>query len=132
MAYNQELLKEMGRVTANREGKSNEQVIQRYNTLLYSVFNKPPSHRSMINVLLHLFGYVSNNLTQKEKQFFLALIEQYKKEKITLNVLTHVLKSWVVRFDEPYLSKQTIFNPFPEELLEETLSVIADKQRYWE
>jgi len=37
----------------------------------------------------------------------------------------------VVRFAEPYLSQQTFFSPFPEELFEQNSSAIADTQEYW-
>lgn len=132
MAYNQELLKVLGQITANQEKKQINQIFDQYEKVLFSLFSKPPSHKSTINVILHLFGYVSDKLGSEEKQFYLDLIDQYRNEKISLNVLTHVLKSWVVRFSEPYLSNQTFFNPFPEDLLEEQLTVIADKRRYWE
>mgnify|MGYP006274217179 CR=1 FL=1 len=132
MAYNQELLRKMGRIAANQNNTSVNQGLAAYEKVLYMIFNKPPSHKSMVNVLLHLFGFVSDNLSNAEKRYFLDLIEKYKNEKIPLSVITHVLKSWVVRFAEPYLSDQTFFKPFPEKLLEEDLSMIADRQRYWE
>ena len=131
MAYNQELLKVLGQITANQQNNTADQIFDQYEQVLFSIFSKPPSNKSTINVLLHLFGYVSDDLSKVEKKFFLDLVDQYRKEKISLNVLIHVLKSWVVRFSEPYLANQSIFNPFPEDLLEEKLSVIADKQRYW-
>lgn len=132
MAYNQELLRKLGRISANQNNESVETVISQYESMLYAVFEKPPSHSSTINVLLHVFGFISDELSKSEKTFFLELVEKYKHEKIPLTVLLNVLKSWIVRFGEPYLSDQTFFNPFPEELLEEDLSMIADRQRYWE
>ena len=132
MAYNQELLRKMGRIAANQKNESIRTVISNYESLLYAVFKKPPSHRSTINVLLHVFGFVSDHLSKSEKSFFLDLVENYKHEKIPVSVLLNILRSWIVRFGEPYLSEQTFFDPFPEELLEEDLSVIADRQRYWE
>jgi uncharacterized protein YbgA (DUF1722 family) len=131
MAYNQHLLQRMGRIVANHDNESIETIISKYEQNLYSIFKKSPSHKSTVNVLLHLFGFVSNNLKKSEKSYFLTLVDKYKQEKIPLNVLTYVLKSWVVRFDESYLSNQTIFNLFPEKLLEENLSMIADNRRYW-
>jgi uncharacterized protein YbgA (DUF1722 family)/uncharacterized protein YbbK (DUF523 family) len=131
MAYNQELLKKMGQVAANQQNETVNEIFNQYEKTLFSVFSKPPSHKSTINVLMHLFGYVSDDLNKEEKKFFLELVEQYRNKKISLNAITHVLKSWVIRFSEPYLSEQTFFNPFPEDLLEEQLSVIADRQRYW-
>ena len=28
-----------------------------------------------------------------------------------------ILESWMARYDQPYLSKQTFFQPFPQELI---------------
>lgn len=131
MAYNQELLREMGRIVANQKNLVTNDIFEIYEKLLYSLFSMPSSHKSMINVVLHLFGFVSNNLNTYEKQFYLDLVNKYKNKKIPLSVLTHVLKSWTVRFTEPYLSNQTFFNPFPEELLEEDLSSLSDRPEYW-
>lgn len=131
MAYNQHQLQKMGRITANQKKQSIDKVFKNYETLLFSIFKKPPSHKSTINVLLHLFGFVSDELSKPEKKFFLDLIEKYKHKKISLNVITNVLKSWIIRFSDSYLSKQTFFTPFPEALFEKDLSVIADTQRYW-
>ncbi len=132
MAYKQETLRKMGRIVANQNNDKLEEILNQYEILLYDIFKKPPSHDTTINVLLHIFGFVSEKLNKSEKEFFLDLIDSYKHEKINLTVLTHVLKSWVVRFSEPYLSNQTIFLPFPKGLLDEDVSIIADRQRYWE
>jgi uncharacterized protein YbgA (DUF1722 family)/uncharacterized protein YbbK (DUF523 family) len=131
MAYNQELLREMGRITANQKNLAANDVFEIYEKLLYSLFCTPPSHKSVINVIFHLFGFVSEDLNRSEKQFYLSLVDKYKNKKIPLSVLINVLNAWTMRFAEPYLSNQTFFNPFPEELMEEDFSALADRPEYW-
>lgn len=132
MAYNQEILHKLGRIVANQKKENLKQVLDQYEYLLKLVFNTSPSHKTTTNVLLHLFGFVSDKLSKSEKEFFLDLLQKYRNEKLPLTVITHVLKSWIIRFGEPYLSNQTFFSPFPEELMNKDVSVIADQQRYWE
>ncbi len=131
MAYHQKLSQQLGRTVANHEKKPIDDVLNIYEHQLLSLLSIPPSHKTTVNVLFHLFGFVSDEISKKEKDFFLDLIEQYKNKKISLNAMTMVLKSWAIRFAEPYLLKQTIFSPFPDALLDEEVSMIADRQEYW-
>ncbi len=116
MAYNQHLLKEAGKLTANHDRLEPAQVYRRYRSLLTNMFSQPPKIQSTINVLQHLFGYVSKNLNAKEKSFFLESLERYRHKQIPLAGVTAQLQSWILRFDSPYLARQTFFQPFPEGL----------------
>ena len=57
-------------------------------------------------------------------------LERYKAGKIPLGVATGVLRSWIVRFEEPYLMNQSFFEPYPEELQEDAATFGKDKD-YW-
>jgi len=131
MAYNQQQLKILGNIVAQQKDHSFDEVIQSYQHHLLISLEKPPSKKTTKNVLLHLFGFVSEHLSAEEKKFFLDMLENYNENKIPLGSISYVLKSWIVRFAEPYLSKQSFFSPFPEDLMDEQLSMIADSQRYW-
>jgi uncharacterized protein YbgA (DUF1722 family)/uncharacterized protein YbbK (DUF523 family) len=120
MAYNQERMRELGRIAANHDKKPWPEVIANYGEKLREVFPRTPSAGSYVNVLQHTMGYFSEYLTAREKQFFLALLKKYRKGKVPMGVLFEVMRSWVVRFEEEYLTQQTLFEPYPEELLDVT------------
>jgi uncharacterized protein YbgA (DUF1722 family)/uncharacterized protein YbbK (DUF523 family) len=117
MAYNQLRLKKLGRILANNEKRPISEVYELYKGELAHLFAKAPRYTSNINVCEHIFGYFSNELTSNEKQYFLSLLEKYRERKLPLSSVTGVLKSWVIRFNDEYLLKQTYFQPYPEELI---------------
>ncbi len=116
MSYNQKLLREAGKLTANHEQLSPEEVFAGYRRILSRMFDTLPRIQSNINVLQHLFGYVSKHITREERAFFLETLQRYRDLQVPLTAVTSLLQSWIVRFDTSYLSMQTYFQPFPKGL----------------
>ncbi len=117
MSYNQTKLKLAGKIVANHDKLSTSLVFDKYRQILYQIFNNSSRINSNINVLLHILGYFSKELSGKEKAYFLDQLETYRNKQIPLVVLTAILQSWVLRFDQKYLLQQTYFEPFPRELM---------------
>ncbi|MDC2864484.1 MULTISPECIES: YbgA family protein [unclassified Bacillus (in: firmicutes)] len=120
MAYNQTKQKELGRIIANKEKYSIDEVFAKYEEILYVLLNRTPRYTSNINVCQHIFGYFKNKLKKEEKDHFLSLLSKYAEKKIPLSSLLIILKSWAIRFEETYLLRQTYFEPYPEMLVEIT------------
>jgi uncharacterized protein YbgA (DUF1722 family)/uncharacterized protein YbbK (DUF523 family) len=120
MAYNQKAMREMGRVVANPEKEDVRSVFDRYGTLLSTALAQAPRRPSAINVLMHAMGYFSDELTGREKQFFLASLDKYRELRIPLSVPVGIVNSWLARYDRPYLAEQTFFEPYPEDLVQVT------------
>lgn len=117
MAYNQEEMRKMGRIVANPDKKPFDQIIGEYENHLLDILATPPKYTSNINVLMHMLGYFSDDLSKEEKAYFLDELEKYRAGWVPLFVMTRLIKSWVVRFDQSYLKKQTFFEIYPEELM---------------
>lgn len=113
MAYNQSALKRMGQIVANHEKLPISDVVSNYEKVLHVIYSSQLRPGKNVNMLQHLFGYFKKGLSTEEKAFFMEHLELYKKGLISLNSLLLILKSWVVRFDEPYLKDQTIFKRYP-------------------
>ena len=118
MAYNQKEFRIMGRIVANHDKKTPEQVYDDYESHLSNAMAKTPRYTSYINVLMHAMGHFREKLNKQEKAFFLELMEKYRSGKAPLRSDLDVLMSWGIRFGEKYLLDQTFFNPYPEELLD--------------
>ena len=118
MAYNQNLMRDMGGVAANDDKLSINEVIESYYNLLLKLFSKRVRYQSNVNTLQHIMGYFKNNITDGEKKHFLELIDQYFQKKVTLASINNLLFSWVLRFDNKYLMKQSFFSPYPRQLIE--------------
>ena len=117
MAYSQSDLRELGRIVANAEGKRMGAVLELYGKCFREAFHKPPRHASPINVLMHTLGYFKKELSAREKRHFLEVLEAYRHGRTPLSSAVSILRSWVMRFESEYLSEQTFFNSFPEELM---------------
>ncbi|MCM8711589.1 DUF523 and DUF1722 domain-containing protein [Clostridium sp. SYSU_GA19001] len=118
MAYNQKEQKLLGRIIANHEKNSFDELIKDYEKHLSSAFAKTPRYTSIINALQHIFGYFSDKLSSKEKDFFLNTLEKYRENKIPLSVLIHLLKGYAIEYNEEYILQQTILSPYPDELVD--------------
>ncbi|MBN6187823.1 DUF1722 domain-containing protein [Aneurinibacillus sp. BA2021] len=120
MAYNQKELKVLGGIVANHERKPVGEVLAQYESHLAKLFARVPRYTSHINVMMHIMGYFSDQLSKRERDHFLALLEKYRDGKLPLSSPLSVLRSWVVRFDQEYLLRQTYFEPYPDDLVEIT------------
>lgn len=120
MAYNQEVMREMGRILASYNKKNLGPVREQYQRNFEELFREPYRYTAMINVLMHGFGGLSSHLSKEEVQFFLNTIEEYRDERVPLSVPLHLLKSWAIRHQNDYLLDQSLIAPFPRELTEIT------------
>lgn len=118
MAYHQTQQRLLGKLVANHNNLSTEDIISAYRELLRKALMKPLRKGKNTNMILHMFGYVSDSLTAEEKAFFLDQLSLYNQNKKPLSVIMMVLYGWVIRFDVEYLKMQTIFKPYPIEILD--------------
>ena len=120
MAYHQERMRAMGRILAAHGRLPAHEVFAQYERELWAALGRMPRRTAYINVWMHAFGYVSQHLTSQEKAYFLGLLDTYRAGKVPVSVPIHVMRAWIVRFQEPYLMGQTCFEPYPPELVEIT------------
>jgi uncharacterized protein YbgA (DUF1722 family)/uncharacterized protein YbbK (DUF523 family) len=118
MAYHQMRQRELGKIVANHENKKVNDVINSYADLLRRSLEKPLRRGTNINMLMHLFGYFKKDLSASEKAYFLDTLEKYHMKKVPFSVPIAIIHAWVIRFDEKYLKQQTIFEPYPSEILD--------------
>ncbi len=120
LACNEPAMRHCGKITANHDRHSAETVFDRYEAGLAEILAAPPRYTALINMILHAFGGISDNLTAEEKQFFLNSVEEYRDERIPLSTLTYLLQSYAVRFNNAYLKNQIFLQPYPRDLTEIT------------
>ena len=116
MACHQQLMHEMGQRVANRAHQDPETLFFQYREMLCAALSRVPRYTNYINVLQHVVGHFSNRLTTEEKEYCLRLIDRYNNGHATLSEPRDLLRSWVIRFQEPSLMDQTFFAPYPFEL----------------
>jgi uncharacterized protein YbbK (DUF523 family)/uncharacterized protein YbgA (DUF1722 family) len=117
-AFNQVINRSMGRILANHSQQDINKIYDLYHEQLNALLIHVPTFRKWINTLMHAFGGLSPGLTKEEKQFFLNKVEEYRDERIPRSILTGILESWTIRFQNDYLLSQKFINPFPKELVD--------------
>ena len=130
--YNQKEMRILDRIVANQDGRPVEEVLDLYEGHLYAALRRAPRCTSYVNTLMNSLGYFSRELSDAEKRFFLDRLDDYREGRVPPVVPVDIPRSWVVRFNESYLGRQTFFNPYPEELLDVDSIVEACGGRdYW-
>ena len=117
MAYNQTRMRELGRLVANPHRRPLDEILPEYRVELGLALRTAPRYTSVINVVEHAYGYVSDELSRDEKEFYRARLRRYREGRIPVSALTSVVEAWATRFGVDYLLRQALFRPFPEELV---------------
>lgn len=117
MSFHQLHMKNLGNIAANRDKHSFEVVYQNYKELLQVLLACPLTKNKRINVLSHIYGYFKKYLSPSEKTFYFDTQNDYLVGRVPYSVTLNILRSFIVRFDQDYLSNQTIFEPYPKELI---------------
>jgi len=120
LAYNEEAMREAGKIVANHEDYSIGEVYSKYEEKIKEILKNKAKYTAIINSLHHAFGGISDNLSSDEKEFFLNSVEEYRDERIPLSTVIHMLKSYALRFDNDYLKNQVLLEPYPKELMDIT------------
>jgi uncharacterized protein YbgA (DUF1722 family)/uncharacterized protein YbbK (DUF523 family) len=117
MAYNQTVMKKMGNIVANHNHLPLEEVYALYEENLRVLLSKTASKNRRINVFTHVYGYFKKELDVQEKEYYFELLDDYLNNQIPYTSILSLLRGWVLRFNDEYLKKQTIFEPYPKELV---------------
>jgi len=116
LACHQQNMRRMGQLVAIRGKMEPEALFIQYHELLSSSLKKAPRYTNNVNVLQHVLGHFKNRVTNEEKSYCLRLIDRYTSGHATLAEPRDLLRSWVIRFQDPSLMDQTFFAPYPFEL----------------
>lgn len=116
MAYNKEIMDAMGNVVANRDGLKVDEIYEHYLHFLLELLSAPAKSGSVINALMHAFGYFSRNLTARDKFLFLNKLQAYREDNSVIFELRQILRHRAEEFDLDYLYFQTLFSPYPHEI----------------
>jgi len=114
MVHSQEKLLMLGNIVANHQKKSLNELITDYEINLRHALSSPPTIKQHINVLMHIFGHVSNDLDQKQKRTFLNLVDQFRSEEISLGTILWEIEPLVYQYSKTYLIGQTYFLLYAE------------------
>lgn len=116
MAHSTQHYREMGPLVAAGKGMNIRELVSIYERMLMEAMKLKATSRKNANVLMHMMGYFKKKLSSWEKGELQEVIEQYRINLIPLIVPLTLLKHYVHKYDQPYLTEQTYLHPHPLEL----------------
>jgi uncharacterized protein YbgA (DUF1722 family)/uncharacterized protein YbbK (DUF523 family) len=106
----------LGRLVASAASIEGD-IHKEYVNMLMESLRLIATPRKNTNVLMHMAGYFKKRLSQDEKGELADLINQYYQGFVPLIVPITLIKHYVRKHEETYLSRQLYLNPHPLELM---------------
>ncbi len=116
LLYDEPGLRQLGRIVANADGLSTDEVFERYRERFITALAKEPRRQAHTNVLHHLYGHFKDRISDAERREFLQMVEEVRHHHLTLNAPLSIIRSWCARFDYDYLVDQSYLAPYPRGL----------------
>lgn len=116
-AYSRIELGHLERILAGAAGDDLRTMHNRYSAHLRMALSRPPRRSNAAHVLMSVFDHVSEGLDRGEKELFLQYVELYRDARRSLGACTSLMRHLLERSGASHLTDQTIFEPFPREIL---------------
>lgn len=117
LAHSQTHYQALGRLVADAKRHAPADLAHRYGVLFMKTLAVKATVRKHVNVLHHLVGYFTAQLSTEEREELHGVIGDYHKGLTPLIVPLTLVRHYVRRFDIPYLKGQIYLNPHPKELM---------------
>jgi uncharacterized protein YbgA (DUF1722 family)/uncharacterized protein YbbK (DUF523 family) len=117
MAHAQAGMRRLGNLLG-RSGKTvpADRLGMKYFDGFCELMRRTPTRRNHANVLQHLAGYFSGDLTAGDRAELTQVIDNYRRERLPLIVAVTLIRHYVRKLDVEYLADQVYLNPHPDEL----------------
>lgn len=109
-------LKQLGQIVASANKETMIESLNNYYTLFFKTLALEATPKTRCNTLQHLMGYFKKNLESHEKTEVLTLLDDYRDDIISYDVLLKYFELLTKKYDESYLSTQYYFTPCPKGL----------------
>jgi len=115
-AKSQKKYKELGAIVANHEKRSLDEILALYETGFLEAIAIKGNKGKTYNILQHIFGYFSKEISSDEKEELLSSMNEYKEGIVPLITIIKMFNLYIKRFEIEYLAKQKFLHPYPNEL----------------
>ncbi len=125
LCYDEELTVELGLIL-----KSNDDfklIASKYKNIVHSILSSIPKKNSIIDTFSYIFTPIRSKLSSAEQSHYFSLIDGFDNDLISQSEISTLLYSWALRYDLKSIIDQSLFNPFPKNLL---LDLIESKKEY--
>jgi uncharacterized protein YbgA (DUF1722 family)/uncharacterized protein YbbK (DUF523 family) len=117
LAHDPQAYRELGRLVAGAKALPRAELAELYPAAFMKALRKMATPRKHQNVLQHMQGHFSDQLTADERAELSSLIEDYGNRLVPLIAPVTLIRHFVRRFDVQYLAGQSYLEPSPKELM---------------
>jgi len=116
LAHNQAAYRRLGQLVATAGRKGFAALCRRYESELMQAMQRPATRRSHANVLQHLQGYFSKQITAPDRAELAALIDDYRLGLVPLAAPLTLIRHHFLHYPNDWALSQTYLEPYPREL----------------
>jgi uncharacterized protein YbgA (DUF1722 family)/uncharacterized protein YbbK (DUF523 family) len=117
MAHDQAGMRHLGNLIGHAGlSVSAKQLGSDYFDSFCQVMRRTPTRRNHANVLQHLAGYFSQQLSSDDRAEVSEVIDRYRRDQVPLIVPITLIRHYVRKLDVEYLRDQVYLDPHPDEL----------------
>jgi len=117
MAKDNGTYRQLGRIAAAVNKNNFAEIRQQYFCLFMQVMSRIPSHGHHVNVMMHILGYLKDQLNKKDKVEILEWFETYREDRVSRVTPMMLLQHHFNRHQNDYIAEQYYFSPFPSKLM---------------
>ncbi len=116
MAHNQAAYRRLGQLVAGAGNQGFRDLCTRYETELMAALKRTATRKSHSNVLQHLQGYFSSQITPGDRAELNGLIDQYRLGLVPLAAPLALIRHHLRHYPNDWALQQTYLDPYPREL----------------
>ncbi|MCB1735119.1 MAG: DUF1722 domain-containing protein [Gammaproteobacteria bacterium] len=116
-AHDEIAYRELGRLVAEAGKRDLVALAEEYVSRLMATLKKPATRTKHSNVLMHLMGYLKQQLDSADKQELIETIDEYRAGRLPLIVPIVLLRHHFRRHPNEYVADQYYLDPHPRELM---------------
>jgi uncharacterized protein YbgA (DUF1722 family) len=117
LAHSERHYRYLGRLVASAKQASLAQTYERCGRGLMEALSIAASAKKHANVLDHMMGYFSKQLSPDERQELVEVIRDFRRQWIPLIVPVTLIRHYVKKYAVGYLDGQVYLAPSPKELM---------------
>ncbi len=102
-------------------------ISKKFQKIAYDILSLPVKKAPMINTFEYMYNFVKLKLSESEQSHYQSLIDKFENDLISQSEISTLLYSWALRYDVKIILEQSLFDPFPKNLL---LDLVESKKEY--
>ena len=117
IAHSETHVRRLGKIVAQAKKMSLGAAVEEYGRLFMEALGHQATARKNTNVLQHMLGYFSKQLSLDERKELRSVIGDYRRGLVPLVVPLTLIHHYVEKYDVSYLRGQSYLQPHPKELM---------------